>query len=72
MDGPQPSTSSEGNNQGSHFVTSNTQPDLLSEQAAPHSQLKNYYMEIYPNAVKTYGKGSTFMDKFDGDEHAVM
>ena len=41
----------------------------LGEEAAPHAE---YYMEVYPGAAQTYGKGPTFMDAFDGDRYAAM
>ena len=37
-----------------------------------HSQFKGYYTEEYPGVAKTYGKGPTFIDKFDGDKHSAM
>ena len=39
------------------------------EEAAPHPE---YYTEVYPGAVQTYGKGPTFMDAFNGDRYAAM
>ena len=47
-------------------------PSNLGEEAAPHIQSKNYYMEVYPRAAQTYSKWPTFMDGFDKDEHATM
>ena len=71
MDGPHLSMSSEDNNQSNPSVAGDILLDL-PEQPQPHSQLKNYYTEVYPGAAQTYGRGSTFMDEFDRDDHATM
>lgn len=71
MDVFHPPMSSEDNDRGSPFVAGDIQLDL-PEQPTPRSQLKNYHTEIYPGAAQTYGRGSTFMDQFDRDEHAAM
>ena len=71
MDGPHPSMSSEDNNWSNPSVAGDI-PLNLPEQPQPHSQLKNYHTEVYPGAAQTYGRGSTFMDEFDWDDHATM
>lgn len=46
--------------------------DFPSDIPAHHSQFKDHHIEVYPGAARTYGRGPTFMDEFDGDEHAAM
>ena len=69
MDDSDLPTVPEGGQPGADNVQSDS-----GEEAAPHppSRSKNYYTEVYPGAAQTYGKGPTFMDGFDGDEHAAM
>ena len=43
----------------------------VPELCIPPSQFKKYHTKVYPGAAWTYGKGSTFMDEFDDDEHAA-
>ena len=71
MDGPQPSMSSEDNDRSNPSVAGDIPLDL-PEQPQPCSQLKNYHTEVYPGAAQTYGRGATFMDEFDRDDHATM
>ena len=37
-----------------------------------HSHSENYYTEIYPGTAKTYGRGLTFLDKFNRDQYSAM
>ena len=71
MGDPHPSISSKDNDQSSTSIARDIPLDL-PEQTLPHSQLKNYHTEVYPSAVQTYGRGPTFMDEFDQDDHATM
>ena len=44
----------------------------VPELCIPHSQLEKYHTEVYPGAAQMYGKGSTFMNEFNDNEHAAM
>ena len=48
----------------SPFVAADIQSDATSEPIPSRSQSK-YHIEGYPGAMQTYGKGPTFMDKFN-------
>ena len=54
-----------------HSVTEDIQLEV-PEPCVPPSQFEKYHTEVYPGAAQTYGKGSTFMDEFDDDEHVAM
>ena len=64
MDGSDPPEIPKGGQSGAYNVWSN-----LVEEAALHPQ---YNMKVYPGVVQTYGKGPTFMDCFNSDQHAAM
>lgn len=53
-----------------HSVTEDIQLEVPEPCIPP--QFKKHHTEVYPGAAQTYGKGSTFMDEFDDDEHAAM
>lgn len=55
----------------SHSVPANIQSDALNGPTLNRSRSK-YHVEVHPGAAQTYGKGSTFMDGFDGDKYASM
>lgn len=52
-------------------VTVNIQPDSPNEPILGHFKSK-YHIEVYSGATQKYGKGCTFMDTFNQDEHAAM
>ena len=53
-----------------HSVTEDIQLEV-PEPCIPPSQFEKYHTKVYPGAARTYGKGSTFMDEFDDDEHVA-
>ena len=53
-----------------HSIAKDIQLEV-PELCIPPSQFKKYHTKVYPGAAWTYGKGSTFMDEFDDDEHAA-
>ena len=46
--------------------------DFPSDIPAQHSQFKDYYTEVYPGMARTYRRGPTFINEFNGDEHTAM
>ena len=55
----------------SHSVPANIQSDAPNGPTSNCSRSK-YHIEVHPGATQTYGKGSTFMNGFDGDKYAAM
>ena len=43
----------------------------VPESCVPPSQFKKYHTKVYHGTAQTYRKGSTFMDKFNDDEHVA-
>lgn len=52
-------------------VTVDIQPDSSNEPVLGHFKSKYHFKEC-PGAAQKYGRGCTFMDTFDWDEHAAM
>ena len=68
IDGSDALTASDGGHLDNHFADNE---DML-DKSVPWSKSGKYYMEIYPSAARTYGKGLTFMDGFNADKHTAM
>ena len=54
-----------------HSVAEDVQLEV-PKPCIPPSQFEKYHTKVYSGAARTYRKGSTFMDKFNEDEHAAM
>ena len=53
-----------------HSITKDIQ-FKVPEPCVPPSQFEKYHTEVYHGTAQTYRKGSTFMDKFNDDEHVA-
>ena len=51
-------------------IADQEEPDCLDNGSNVQSDTRSWHTDMNPGAAHTYGPGTTFMDKFDCDEHA--
>ena len=51
-------------------IANQEEPDCLDNGSNVQGDTQSWHTDMYPGAAHTYCPGTTFMDKFDCDEHA--